>query len=60
MAAINSSPPESSTPPTTNSLPSGENIVGTVFQSTVSSSVQLVQPMNQLVTMKLEDGNFLT
>lgn len=44
-----------------NLLSSGDNSAGiSVFHSKASSSVQLVQPMSKLVTVKLEDGNYLT
>lgn len=57
MAAGNDNFSESQNLPNVNLFSTGDN---SVFHSTNSSSVQLVQPMNKLVIVKLEDGNFLT
>lgn len=60
MAAINSPTAESPILPTLDVPASGDNQVGTsILQSTVSSAIQLIQPMSKLVTVKLEDENFL-
>lgn len=55
MVALSSQKYESH-PPSINVHASGSSI----FHSTTSSSLQLVQPMSKIVTAKLEDGNFLT
>lgn len=60
MAVINTSP-ESSTPSSTNVVPSNANLAGLlVFHSTFSSSIQLVQPIPKLFTVNLDDENFPT
>lgn len=61
MAAANSPLSGLPIPPAINLPSHDDNQAGaSVFHSTTSSSVQLIQPRSKLVTVKLEDENFLT
>lgn len=55
MATLNSQAFESH-PPGIDVQPGGTS----VFHSSTTSSLQLIQPTSKIVTVKLEDGNFLT
>lgn len=60
MAALNSPSSEVPIPLATNLSPDENQASAFIFHSTTSSSIQLMQPMSKLVTIKLEDENFLS
>lgn len=60
MATTDSSPLETPTPSSTIIIPGAELVYLHVFHSTIPHSVQLIQPMPELVIVKLDDDNSLT